>query len=56
MNCYLKPTKLLDDDDGEFRFKEASAYEGHLHHNYVLTWFCNVTATCIMISQVCIKM
>ena len=30
-----------------------STHQGHLHHNGVLTWFCNETA--IMISHVYIK-
>ena len=41
------------DDDDEFRFNDASTYEGHLRQNGELTWFCNETI--IMISHKCIK-
>ena len=36
--CYNRKT-VVDDDDIEFRFNNASAYKSHLHQNGILTWF-----------------
>ena len=43
------------DDDGEFRFNDASTHEGHLRQNAAPTWFCNEAAIMIL-SHICIKM
>ena len=45
--------KTLSNEDDEFRFNNASTYEGHLCQNGELTWFCNEMV--IMISHICIK-
>ena len=49
----LSDSHLMNDDDDEFRFNDASTHEGHLRQNGELTWFCSKTI--IMISHKCIK-